>query len=355
MFSAIAAVSPVANRASLVNSWLAKIGRSDQAPCHAQPSMANNSSDSDNDECERSLADDTTLCTPPELPQRSRAASSASEEGSSSSAAASGYSTNVFASTEVLLRRNRGVSESSQLLPALNHARIDTAIALAIRARQEDEQGRHEVAARLLVAAMDRLSASLHETEGIRDPLLRERLQMHRLLLESGDNATVGLDSYRAPALQPSAQTPNDAYNANEDIVQVAQCGLFDKALCRVRATATLAADRGLSLANQAIIMWLVFLGNVCVWAATQFRNSQLPELIVQGLTMAGAWAYEACRVRQVPQHALRIGQSIMAWLIAMDRETCFTQRVLCSAAAILGAIARVAEQSSTRPTGSTT
>ncbi|KAJ2456507.1 hypothetical protein GGF42_003229 [Coemansia sp. RSA 2424] len=334
----------------MVNSWLSKIARSDQEPSRTQPGVA----DGGDDQSVRSLPDDATLCIPPELPQRSRAVSSVSED-SSASAAASGYSTNIFASTE-LLRRNRGVSESSNLAPALNHARVDTAVALAIRARQEDEQGRHEVAAKLLIAALDRLSASLHDTSGIRDPLLRERLQMHRLLLESGGSAAVSLGSYRDfDSPRQPAQTPNDAGDSNGSIAPVAGSGLVDQAVSSMRATAASAAARGLSLVNQAIVLWLVLLGNVCVWAATQFRNSQLPELIVQGLTRAGVWAYEACRVRQVPQHALRIGQLAMGWLLAVDRETCFTQRVVCSVAAILGAIARVAEQSNTRAAGSGT
>ncbi|KAJ2742069.1 hypothetical protein GGI20_004747 [Coemansia sp. BCRC 34301] len=335
----------------MVNSWLSKISRSDAGLSRAQPGVADGGCG--DDESERSLADDSTLCVPPELTQRSRAVSCVSDD-SSSSVAASGYSTNVFASTE-MLRRNRGVSEPSHLAPVLNHARIDTAIALVIRARQEDEQGRHEVAAKLLVAAMGRLSASLNDTGGIRDPLLRERLQMHRLLLESGDGAVVGLDNTCGPDAPRPAQSLGDAGDTDESIMPAPSSGLVSQAVDNVCATVAVVAARGLDLTNQAIILWLVFLGNVCVWAATQFRNSQLPELIVQGLVRAGAWTYETCRARQVPQHALRLGQLAMGWLLAMDRETCFTQRVLCSVAAILGAIARVAEQSSTQAAGSST
>ncbi|KAJ2062422.1 hypothetical protein GGI17_002424 [Coemansia sp. S146] len=349
MFSALAAVSPVANRASMVNSWLSKIARSDQEP----PRAVDISGD---DQSERSLADDATLCASPALPQRSRAVSSVSEN-SGASAAGSGYSTSVFASTE-LLRRNRGVSESSELVSGLDHARINTAVALAIRARQEDELGRHEVAANLLVAALERLSTSLHDTDGIRDPRLRERVNLHRLLLESGDS---GLSYSTLDLPQPTqiAEDSNSGLQANIAVASgvraaaVTNGGLIDQAVDNVRATVALAAARGLSLMNQAIILWLVFLGHVCVWAATQFRNSQLPELIVLGMTRAGVWIYETCRVKQVPEHALRLGQVAMGWLLAMDKETCFTQRVLCSAAAVLGAIARVAEQSSTRTAGS--
>ncbi|KAJ2248737.1 hypothetical protein GGI13_004540 [Coemansia sp. RSA 455] len=350
MFSALAAVSPVANRASMVNSWLSKLAGSDQEPSRAVDS-------SDDDQSERSLADDATVCASPAIPQRSRAVSSVSEN-SSSSAAASGYSTSVFASTE-LLRRNIGVTESNELAHGLNHGRINTAVALAIRARQEDEVGRHEVAANLLVAALERLSTSLNDTGGIRDPRLRERVHLHRLLLESGNGGLSynSIDSLRTTRITEDSNSGLQASTdggSNARVATVTNGRLIDQAVDYVRDTVALAAARGLSLINQAIILWLVFLGHVCVWAATQFRNSQLPELIVLGMTRAGVWVYETCRVKRVPEHALRLGQAAVAWLLAMDKETCFTQRVLCSTAAVLGAIARVAEQSSTRSTGST-
>ncbi|KAJ2736570.1 hypothetical protein IW152_000745 [Coemansia sp. BCRC 34962] len=331
----------------MVNSWLSKIARSDLEPLRV--------SDSDN-ESERSLADDATLCAPPIHPQRSRAVSSVSEN-SASSAAASGCSTGISAPTE--LPRHRGVSEPSELAPVLNHARINTAVALAIRARQEDELGRRDVAANMLVAALERLSTSLRDTGDIRDPRLRERIQMHRLLLESSDS---GLDSYSTPGLPRPTQITEDsglkdsvADDSSASAAVVTSGGFIDQIVDSVRATAIVAVARGLSLLNRAIVLWLVFLGHVCMWAATQFRNSQLPELTVLGITRAGAWMYETCRIKQVPEHALRAGQAAMGWLLAMDREACFTQRALCSAAAILGAIARVAEQSSSQATRSNT
>ncbi|KAJ2690459.1 hypothetical protein IWW39_000706 [Coemansia spiralis] len=347
MFSALAAVSPVSNRASMVNSWLSKIAGSDLDSLRA--------SDSDN-ESERSVADDATLCVPSIHPQRSRAVSSVSEN-SGSSAAASGYSTGVFASSE--LPRHRGVSELGEQALALNHARINTAVALAVRARQEDELGRHDVAANMLVAALERLSASLHDTGDIRDPRLRERMQMHRLLLESSDSGLDGFSALDSP--RPTGTTGDSglldsaAGDSSACAAVVAGGGLVDQAVDSVRATASAAVACGLGFLNRAIVLWLVFLGHVCMWAATQFRNSRLPELIVLGVARAGAWMYETCRVKQAPEHALRAGQAAMGWLLAMDREACFTQRALCSAAAILGAIARVAEQSSSRANRSST
>ncbi|KAJ2814198.1 hypothetical protein FBU31_007361, partial [Coemansia sp. 'formosensis'] len=291
MFSALAAVSPVANRASMVNNWIAKIARSDQE----LPRVADG-----DDGSERTLVDDATLCIPPGPPLRSRAVSNVSDN-SASSAAVSGYSTSVFASTEVL-RRSR-VSESRDLAPALDHARINTAVALAIRARQEDELGRHEVAANLLVAALERLSTSLHDAGDIRDPRLRERMLVHRLLLESSDSDLNSLISPSSPRpgliAESSRQQANAAGDSDAPSAAATNGGLFDQAVDNVRATVVLAAARGLGILNQAIVLWLVFLGHVCMWSATQFRNSQLPELIVLGMTRAGVWMYEKCRVKQ--------------------------------------------------------
>ncbi|KAJ2339451.1 hypothetical protein GGH92_006713 [Coemansia sp. RSA 2673] len=319
-------------RASMVKSWLAKFAGSDQVPPRTMPSMGEGYAES-----ERSLADDATLFAPPDLPLRNRTTSSVSDN-SVSSAAASGYSTSVFVSAEV--QRRRAPCANSEM-PALNRAQIDTAIALAVRARQEDQLGRHEVATRLLVASLERMSFALHDIGGISDAQTRERLQMLRVLLEPGNGTE---DPLGYSTCQPEFVTGSAA----PELVSTDH-GVVDRAASNLQTVALAVATRGLDLLNHMVILWFVLLGNIFVWAATRFRSSQLPEVAAHYLTQAGVWVYSTGRAWNAPEHALRIGQVAIRWMFAADKETHFSQRILCSIAAILGAIARVAEQSSSR------
>ncbi|KAJ1718268.1 hypothetical protein LPJ61_006724 [Coemansia biformis] len=90
--------------------------------------------------------------------------------------------------------------------------------------------------------------------------------------------------------------------------------------------------------------MWLVFLGNIVVWTTVQLKNSQLPEVAANHMIKLGGWMHSSCSEHGVYEKALRAGRVSVTWLSAVDREAAFSQRLLCSAAAILGTVARVVE-----------
>ncbi|KAJ2678217.1 hypothetical protein GGI25_002568 [Coemansia spiralis] len=318
-------------------SWLSAITR--QQP-QSQSSLGA-SMETKDFACEPSIPSYSLLQnTPPQLPPRSRTVSWASDD-SGSAATVFESSSNTFAaatSREAVRRYN-----------IIDHSKTDMAIAMTLRARQEDRLGNHEDAARLFVASLEHMSASLQDASDIRDVNVRERLATLKLLLESADTLPV---NQHAHALQKTdiidagkVQLPKMSYDNNEAAAPLCYIAL-GRATSGVRSTLLLTAERLFEMLNQAIIIWLVFLGNLFVWTAVQFKNSDLPEMTAKYSIMAGVWVYNTCREWNAHIYAVRAGQIIIGWLSSIDKETGLSQKVLCSMAAILGAVARVAEES---------
>ncbi|KAJ2558256.1 hypothetical protein EV175_000872 [Coemansia sp. RSA 1933] len=149
----------------------------------------------------------------------------------------------------------------------------------------------------------------------------------HRHLVQSED----GPESHVAAAQQRA--------DDNEDAA-------FARATGGIRTAALFATARALDLLNQLIVLWLVILGNLFAWAAVQFKDSDLPKTIAQYSLYFGAWSYKMCKQWNVHGYAAHLGGYLIAWLSSIDRETGFSCKIICSMAAILGAVARVAEES---------
>ncbi|PIA16227.1 hypothetical protein COEREDRAFT_81440 [Coemansia reversa NRRL 1564] len=226
-------------------------------------------------------------------------------------------------------------SKSTAVLPdqgpvyVLDSACIDTAIAIVVRARQQDSLGNTEAAGRLFAAALGHMCLALRNTSCIRDSHVRERLTMLRFLLEA-DGATA-FDDLSQPS-SPKFTTSSDLPLPNTNL----------------RGACAFAASNALTLINQLVIMWLLLLGNLFVWLAVQFRQSMLPEAAAKCLILFGAGMFRVCKKFDMHVHLLHFGQTVAEWLVAVDRETNFSQKLLCSFAAVFGAIARVVEDSAT-------
>ncbi|KAJ2567420.1 hypothetical protein GGH12_000313 [Coemansia sp. RSA 1822] len=209
----------------------------------------------------------------------------------------------------------------------LDSARVNMAVAIIVRARQQDQLGNHEAATRLMVAGMEHLARSLRDVRAVGDQHTHERLTMLRLLLESGDEvAEINIcnDTH-------SARRPTPPNRANDGL----------------RGTCVVAFAGVLELVHQLIIIWLVLLGNTLMWLAVQFKQSMMPEFAAKCLIRCGGWAINTCQAWSAHEYVIKAGQMSVAWLAAIDRETAFSQKVVCALAAILGAIARVVEDSS--------
>ncbi|KAJ2498931.1 hypothetical protein GGH96_003931 [Coemansia sp. RSA 1972] len=276
-------------RLGRARSWISRITK------HVSPQLEPTASTSD---YLSQLADDSdsaTLCTPPSFTQQ--------------------YN---FTSTE---------TASDQSSAVLDSARVNIAVAIIVRARQQDQLGNHETAVRLMVTGMEHLARSLRDVHAVGDQHTQERLTMLRLLLEPGDEvAEIDLcnDTY-------SARQPTPVSRANDGL----------------RGTCLVAFAGVLELVHQLIIIWLVLLGNTLMWLAVQFKQSMMPEFAAKCLIRCGRWTINTCRAWSAHEYAIKAGQMTVAWLAAVDRETAFSQKVVCALAAILGAVARVVEDSS--------
>ncbi|KAJ1963768.1 U4/U6-U5 snRNP complex subunit prp31 [Dipsacomyces acuminosporus] len=354
-------------RVSKVKRWLSKVSKVDAWPSSASPTAVSAAAGTGattlpgyRAEAEPSIADDATLYTLPSVSQRNRALSSTSED-STGSMPLSYYSPSANASTPQLhqqLQLHQQQSMAAQTaMPVINAAQVDTAMAMLIRAKQEDRMGNSEVAARLFVGALEHTSSALQDPMQVKDAFVRERLTMLKLMLESGDHTpsqSHSIDYKHAFACEVSSLTTLSAGVGTRDgsdsscgpaavAAYYPSQGAMNRAVHNIRTSVQIAAARILELAHQLLILWLVFLGNLFMWAAVQFKNSQLPELAGRCLVKLGVWSYDMCIALNVPEHAVRYGKIAMAWAVSLDKETHFSQKMLSSCASILGAIALLA------------
>ncbi|KAJ2616892.1 hypothetical protein H4S08_000564 [Coemansia sp. RSA 1365] len=170
---------------------------------------------------------------------------------------------------------------------------------------------------------------ALRNTNCIRDSHVRERLTMLRFLLEA-DGATAFDDLSQTSS--PQSTTSSDLPLPNTNL----------------RGACAFAATNALTLINQLVIMWLLLLGNLFVWLAVQFKQSLLPEAAAKCLVLFGTGIFRVCKRFDMHLYLMHFGQAVTRWLVAVDRETNFSQKLLCSLAAVFGAIARVVEDSAT-------
>ncbi|KAJ1770915.1 hypothetical protein LPJ74_002811 [Coemansia sp. RSA 1843] len=328
------------------------ITRQAHSPRHADPNVP--------DGCARQETF-ASSCTAPQhmvhsfLP-RSRAASSASDN-TCSTATLVEFPTETSASAldrsypRQVHQKDGGYCREGTII---NPLQTDMAITTALRARQEDRAGNHEEAARLLVASLEYMAASLDGSACKCGVGVRDQLSALKLWLNSSSIGSVPqISNVCNIGNQAPSQVGPTAHSAAAQRVDSCAYGdaAFERAADRLRTTAMFAATRALVLLNQLVILWLVVLGNVFAWAAVQFRNSDLPEYVARITLSAGAWAYSTCKQWNVHVHAVRLGGCLVGWMSSIDKETGFSYNIICSMAAILGAVARVAEES-TRTTG---
>ncbi|KAJ1958042.1 hypothetical protein EC988_000520 [Linderina pennispora] len=290
-----------------VKRWLSKIALSEKPA--TQP-----------DDYEPSISDDTTLYT-----GRPRTLSNASEDSAA----------------------NIGLLQyQMQQPPLINSAQVDVAIALAVRARQEDRAGNTHAASDLFAAALERMALALQDIGRIENVNTRERLTTLKLLLESSCHLDPSHNPQFAKLLaSESTVVEKRADNAAQAQLQASDSGLSDS--LKASLASTLAA--AMSLFNQVMAMWLVFLGNVFVWAAVQFKNSQLPEMLGHLILQLAAWVYGLGVQLKVHEHVVAVGQHVLAWAVQLDKKTHFSGRLWLAAASMLSALARVVEESSTK------
>ncbi|KAJ2707491.1 hypothetical protein FB645_000667 [Coemansia sp. IMI 203386] len=243
--------------------------------------------------------------------------------------------------------------------------RLDTAVALAIRAKQLDQQGNANGAACLFVACLEHMSQALRDTGHLQDVHVRERLNMLRLLASSEPidaseltsviddrhttrviDAAVQKTTYSAERKPDCIIFADDAKSSNKD-----SSGnlALSRATDNLRSTMLTAAAYGLDLLNQMVILWLLLLGNFFVWATNKFKQSDLPEISARYLVRLGSWIYATSQEWHASEHMLRAGQSMVKWMVSLDNATGFSQRMVVSIASVLAAIARVAEQSASK------
>ncbi|KAJ2371939.1 hypothetical protein GGI05_007724 [Coemansia sp. RSA 2603] len=206
------------------------------------------------------------------------------------------------------------------------------AIALALRSKQMNQEGNSEDAARLFAVSLEKMSLSLQDLDQIHDSRVRERLNVLRILL-TPDTAI---------SLKPYAEWQD----AEPVVVPISDRHLHTAKLETMTATLQSTAAYGLDLMNQLFIIWLTLLGNMIVWTSAKFKRSNLPVILAQNLSSITTWCHSVALEWHVYEHALKFGCMLGAWLSYVDKETRFSRKVICSTAAILGAIARVTEQS---------
>ncbi|KAJ2665299.1 hypothetical protein IWW48_000187 [Coemansia sp. RSA 1200] len=251
-----------------------------------------------------------------------------------------------------------GGSEHYCAAQLIDPMRTDMAIATALRARQEDRAGNHGEAVRLLVASMEYMATSVEASNcnctcsystGADD-----RLSALRWYLQaSGSGTTVPQQTQSTAGSRSSAEhsdCPNTCPPSNTHSVCRDASGnefyAFERAADGLRSTVLVGAAKALDILNQILVLWLVVLGNMVAWAAVRFRESELPETVAQYALGAGVWIYTMSRQWNVHVYAARFGRRLVRWLASVDKETRFSSKIVCSLAAILGAVARVAEES---------
>ncbi|KAJ2781113.1 hypothetical protein H4R18_003055 [Coemansia javaensis] len=299
-------------RAGALKGWIARLARPALAYTpdylRARPGC-DSDNDSDND------SDDATVCTPTQSTQRQRQ------------------------------RRRRSLSQASDAAEGaavLDSARVDTAIAAIVRARQQDQLGDHDAAAQLFVAGLERLSLAMRDADRVADPHVRERLAMLRLLVEPVPKHLPAAALDLLPATAPGAlsATAPGALSATAPAERPSTVAATPEQQQQQQHPAAAALD----LLTQAAVAWLTLVGSVLAWATALVRSSALPEAVAGGLVRAAGWAHRACVRHNVYDHGARLACALGAWLASVDREAAFSQRLACAAATALGALVRFAE-----------
>ncbi|KAJ1646350.1 hypothetical protein LPJ64_002149 [Coemansia asiatica] len=258
-------------------------------------------------------------------------------------------------------------NSTHSLQATIDTFRIDTAIALAVRAKQLDRQGNAEGAACLFAASLEHMSQALRDTGHLHDVHVRERLNMLRLLAAEPidfseistaiDNResliydkTVSQEAIFSYISKPDRDAANNENTARPNAYVSGGLAL-SQAADNLRSTLLMVAAYGMDLLNQLVILWLLLLGNLLVWVTNKFKQSDLPEISAQYLIRLGSWIYATGQEWNASEHIFYAEQKIVAWMVSLDNATGFSQRMIVSAASILAAIARVAEQSANKDT----
>ncbi|KAJ2522262.1 hypothetical protein H4217_000856 [Coemansia sp. RSA 1939] len=241
----------------------------------------------------------------------------------------------------------------------IDPTRTDMAIASALRARQEDRAGNHGEAVRLLVASVEYMAASVEApnfncTCSSYGTGADGRLAALRWWLQASGSSTPVPQKTQSTAGSRSSAKHSDYSHTCPLSNTHGVCGdaggndvcAFERAADGLRSTVLVGAAKALDMLNQMLVLWLVVLGNMVAWAAVRFKESELPETVAQYALGAGVWIYTVGRQRNVHVYAARFGRRLVRWLASVDKETRFSSKIICSLAAILGAVARVAEES---------
>ncbi|KAJ1727001.1 hypothetical protein LPJ72_006130, partial [Coemansia sp. Benny D160-2] len=241
----------------------------------------------------------------------------------------------------------------------IDPTRTDMAIASALRARQEDRAGNHGEAVRLLVASVEYMAASVEApnfncTCSSYGTGADDRLAALRWWLQASGSSTPVPQKTQSTAGSRSSAEHSDYLHTCPLSNTHGVCGdaggndvcAFERAADGLRSTVLVGAAKALGILNQMLVLGLIVLGNMVAWAAVRFKESELPETVAQYALGAGVWIYTVGRQRNVHVYAARFGRRLVRWLASVDKETRFSSKIVCSLAAILGAVARVAEES---------
>ncbi|KAJ2454197.1 hypothetical protein EV183_001682 [Coemansia sp. RSA 2336] len=214
-----------------------------------------------------------------------------------------------------------GLSTATSNNTLLDAARVNTVVAMIIRAKQQDQLGEHTMALQLMADALEQLALSLPNTCHIQDDYMRERLAVLKLLLLS-DNVALK-DATLRNTSHPAMET-----QASDSLYSVCVA----------------AASGMLQLASQVLVIWLILMGSIVQWLALQFKHSRMPEAAAEYLVRVVAWIHHVGKSYQLHEYLLRAGRMLVAWLVALDRQSELSPKLACSLAAVLGAIARAVE-----------
>ncbi|KAJ2851471.1 hypothetical protein IWW36_001110 [Coemansia brasiliensis] len=219
---------------------------------------------------------------------------------------------------------------NSNVETVLDAGRVNAAVAMIIRAKQQDQLGDHPMALQLMTNALEQLALSLPSTSQIRDDDVRERLAVLNLLLLSDANS-FALNSGKL------CGTPQPVTPAME--AQVVD-SLYSMCIA--------VASGFLQLASQVLVIWLVLIGNIVQWLALQFKHSRMPETAAEYLVKSVTWVHRTGKSYHLHEYLLKASRMLVTWLAAVDKQSELSQKLACSLAAVLGAIARVVEESIT-------
>ncbi|KAI9477217.1 hypothetical protein LPJ78_000427 [Coemansia sp. RSA 989] len=205
----------------------------------------------------------------------------------------------------------------------LDAARINAAVAMVIRAKQQDQLGGHTMALHLMTDALEQLALSLPNTCQVQDDYMRERLAVLKLLLLSDTNNVALKNTKLRNTSQPAIET---------------------QATDSLYSMCVAAASVVLQLVSQVLVIWLFLMGSIVQWLALQFKRSRLPEATAEYLVRLVAWMHRIGKSYHLHEYLLSASRVLVTWLTALDKQSELSQKLACSLAAVLGAIARVVE-----------